>query len=85
MEQPQRVLPGAAEGHAEAPDQQHQEEAWQQLGGTGSLLTAALLVLGRLQQVLELHVDVDLHPQQQRHLQQHQLQLADTCRWRGWP
>ena len=42
-------------------------------------LTFALLVLGGLNQALELHIDVDLDAHQQSHLEQHELELTDTC------
>lgn len=42
-------------------------------------LTVSVLVFRWLHQVFELHVDVNFDPQQQRHLQQDQLQLSDTC------
>lgn len=38
------------------------------------------LLLRRLQQPSELHPHMDLHTHQQRHLQEDQLQLPDTCR-----
>lgn len=45
-------------------------------------LTVLILLLWWLQQLNELHVDVDLHSQDQADFEQHQLQLADACRTR---
>lgn len=42
-------------------------------------LTSILLVFWRLEQLDKLHVDVELHCDNQGDLQQHQLQLPNTC------
>lgn len=44
-----------------------------------TLLTLILLVLRRVDKTLELHVDVDLNPQDQGDLQEDQLELTNTC------
>ena len=45
---------------------------------THILTVAVALVLTWLQEFNKLYVDVNLHPQDQTHLDQHQLELADT-------
>lgn len=42
-------------------------------------LTVSVLVLWWLQQLLELNIDMNFGPQEQGHLQQNKLQLANTC------
>lgn len=41
-------------------------------------LTVSVLLRRRLHQLDKLHIDVNLHTQDQTHFQQHELQLADT-------
>lgn len=42
-------------------------------------LTLTLLVFRRLDETLELYVDVDLDAQKESHFEQHQLKLPNTC------
>lgn len=43
------------------------------------VLTVVLLILWWFQQVLKLDMNMDLHPEQQGHLQKDQLELPDAC------
>lgn len=43
-----------------------------------NLLTIVVLLFGRLLEFEELNVDVHLHPDDETHLQQDQLQLTNT-------
>lgn len=58
---------------------QYQTRAHSPLSSSGSALTFRLLIFRRLDETLKLHVDVDLDAEQKSHLEQHQLELADTC------
>lgn len=52
--------------------------AWSLTQITACLLTIVRLLLWWLRKPCEFHIDVDLHSQNETHLQKHQLELADT-------
>lgn len=53
------------------------ENIW---SGSGAIsLTLILLVLWRLHQLDELHINVKLHTEKQSDLQEHELELPDAC------